>query len=144
MAEAKAAVAEGRKRQDELAAAGLKQIVRKLRKAGGEPAVAALLLNRAGWISDLLEYSLAWPEHPPVAEGLAVRDALRVALGKLGIAVAEMDEKSLPDAASKALGLKPAAIDAQLKAFGATAGRPWRKEQKLACLAAWVAVRPRQ
>jgi hypothetical protein len=24
--------------------------------------------------------------------------------------------------------------------LGVTAGKPWRKEQKLACLAAWVAI----
>jgi len=31
------------------------------------------------------------------------------------------------------------AIEARMKLLGASAGRPWRKEQKLACLAAWVA-----
>jgi len=38
------------------------------------------------------------------------------------------------------LPLAPGEIDAALKDLGATAGRPWRKEQKLACLAAWIAV----
>ena len=28
-------------------------------------------------------------------------------------------------------------------ALGATVGKPWRKEQKLACLAAWVAIAAR-
>src|SRR5262245_31388458 len=41
LAEAAAAVAEGRKRQDELAAKGLDNIVGKLREAGCEPVVAA-------------------------------------------------------------------------------------------------------
>jgi hypothetical protein len=54
-----------------------------------------------------------------------------------------MDEKALPEAASTALSLSPADIDIRLKAFGATVGRPWRKEQKLACLAAWLAVATR-
>jgi hypothetical protein len=143
-AEAKAAVAEGRKRQDQLAAAGLKDIVRKLREDGSEPAVAALLVNRAGWMTDLLAYSLAFPDHPPVAEGLAVREALRFAFGRVGLEVAEMDEKSLPDLASEVLRLGSPGIDARLKALGAAAGRPWRKEQKLACLAAWVAVKARR
>ncbi|MDB5043723.1 MAG: hypothetical protein JWN27_4449, partial [Candidatus Eremiobacteraeota bacterium] len=67
-AEAVAAVAEGRARQDQLAAMGLQNTVRQLDEA---PVVAALLVNRAGWITDLLEYSLAWPEHVPVAERLA-------------------------------------------------------------------------
>ena len=139
-AQARAAVAEGRTRQDALAAAGLEDVVRRLREEGSEPVVAALLVNRAGWVTDLLEYSLAFADHPPVAEGLAVRDALRFAFGGAGIAFVEMDEKSLPERASETLGLAATDIDARLKALGATAGKPWRKEQKLACLAAWAAV----
>jgi hypothetical protein len=136
-AEAAAAVAEGRGRQDQLAAKGLQNIVRQLDEA---PVVAALLVNRAGWITDLLEYSLAWPEHVPVAEGLAVRDALRFAFKECRFEVVELDEKSLPDLAENALGLSSAEIDARLKGLGATVGRPWRKEQKLACLSAWVTI----
>lgn len=139
-AEAAAAVAEGRRRQDQLAAKGLLSIVRQLEEAKCKPVVAALLVNRAGWITDLLEYSLSWPDHVPVAETLAVRDALRFALRRCGLEVAELDEKSLPDLAAKKLDMSSAEIDARLKALGATVGRPWRKEQKLACLSAWVAV----
>src|SRR4051812_12135991 len=93
--EAAAAVAEGRRRQDAAAAAGLEVILRQLDKGGNAPVVAALLINRAGWVTDLLSYSLAFADHPPVAEGLAVRDALRAALSRLGIPVSEVDEKSL-------------------------------------------------
>jgi hypothetical protein len=139
-AEAAAAVAEGRRRQDRLAAKGLDDIVGKLRDAGCEPVVAALLVNRAGWMTDLLAHSLSAPEHPPVTEGLAVREALRFAFGRVGLAVVEMDEKSLPELASKDLRLGAPEIEARLKSLGAAAGRPWRKEQKLACLAAWVAL----
>ena len=141
---AAAAVAEGRKRQDQLAEKGLNDIVRKLRDAGCEPTVAALLINRATWITDVLAYSLEWSEHLPVAEGLAVRDALRFAIGRSGVGIVETDEKSLHDVASKDLRLEPADIDARLKSFGAAAGKPWRKEQKLACLAAWVAITKRR
>jgi len=141
--EAAAAVTEGRKRQDKLAAKNLNAIIRQLEKTGYKPVIAALLLNRAGWVTDLLQYSLGAPEHPPVAEGLAVRDALRFAFRKVGLDVAEMDEKLLPETASKALNLSPASIDARLGTLGAAAGKPWRKEQKLACLAAWLAVATR-
>jgi hypothetical protein len=137
-AEAVAAVAEGRKRQDRLAANGLDDIVRTMRNTGHDKVVAALLVNRAGWITDLLAHSLSAPEHPPIAEGLAVRDALRFAFGHAGIDFSEMDEKSLPESASETLGIPPADLDVRLKALGATVNRPWRKEQKLACLAAWV------
>ena len=139
-AEAATAVAEGRKRQEQLAAKSLGNIVHKLQDGRCEPVVAALLVNRAGWIPDLLTYSLAGPEHPPVAEGLAVREALRFAIDRVGIELAELDEKSLPDIATKTLNMAPAEIDARLKALGVTVGKPWRKEQKFACLSAWVTV----
>lgn len=139
-AEAVAAVAEGRRRQDALATSNLQDIARRLENAGHERAVAALLVNRAGWVTNLLDYSLAWPDHVPVAEGLAVRDALRAALGSTGIETIEYDEKTLHDLAAQTLDLSPPGIDAHLKAMGTTAGKPWRKEQKLACLAAWIAV----
>jgi hypothetical protein len=139
-APAAAAVAEGRRRQEQFAATGLSDIVHKARDAGCEPVVAALLVNRAGWITDLLSYSLSAPEHPPVAEGLAVREALRFAFDRVGIEAVELDEKSLAERASEELRISPADLDARLKALGSDIGRPWRKEQKLACLAAWVAV----
>lgn len=128
-----AAVAEGRARQERLAAEGLERLEHK-------PNVAALLINRAGWITDLLDYSLAWPDHVPIAETLAVRDALRFAIRRCGVDLAELDEKSLPERAAEVLGLTSAEIDAHIKTLGVAAGKPWRKEQKLACLAAWIAV----
>ena len=141
--EAVAIVAEGRRRQNQLATNGLQAIIHRLDAAGCKLAVAALLVNRAGWITDLLEYSLAWAEHIPVAENLAVREALRFAAGQCGVEMVEQDEKSLPELATKTLGVSLAELDARLKALGAPAGKPWRKEQKLACLSAWVALASR-
>ena len=137
-AEAAAAVAEGRRRQDQIATENLRELVRQLEDAGCGPVVAALLVNRAGWITDLLDYSLAWPEHGPVADGLAVREALRFACRECGVDIVELDEKSLPEQAAQALGLSSDQIDGRLATLGSSVGRPWRKEQKLACLAAWV------
>jgi hypothetical protein len=138
--EAVAAVAEGHKRQGELAAKGLGDIVGRLRDAGCEPVIAALLVNRAGWITDALTYSLSGPDHVPVAEGIAARDAVRFACGQCGLEVVEIDEKSVHEVASKQLRLSPPDIDIRLKSLGANVGRPWRSEQKLACLSAWIAV----
>jgi hypothetical protein len=128
-----------RERQAAMATAGLEALLGRLGEAGDQPHVAALLVNRAGWVTDLLGYSLAMPDHPPVAEGLAVRDALRAALARCGLPTQEADEKTLPDLAATVLDLPGGSVEARLKALGATAGRPWRKEQKLACLAAWMA-----
>ncbi len=138
--EAAAAVAEGRRRQDALAAKGLAGFLQRLRDSGCEPRLAALLVNRAGWITDLLSYSLGAPEHPPVAENLAVREAVRSASAACGLNLIEVDEKSLPETAPVSLGLAAADMDRTLAGLGASAGKPWRKEQKLAALAAWVAL----
>ncbi|HEX3666998.1 MAG TPA: hypothetical protein VHU23_17380 [Rhizomicrobium sp.] len=139
-ADAVAAVAEGRRRQDQLAKTGLEDILHKLEKAESKPVIAALLVNRAGWISDLLQYSLFAPEHPAVAEGLAVRAALRFALAQCSVETVEMDEKSLAETACRQLLISSTELEACLKRLGTSAGRPWRKEQKLACLSAWLAV----
>jgi hypothetical protein len=136
--DAAAAVREGRKRQDEFAVAGLRIVVSRLNDAGFYPSAAALLVNRAGWVTDLLRYSLSTPEHPAVAEGLAVRDAFRHALRENNIRFLELDEKALLAEAALRLRLSSVEIDACLTAFGSTVGRPWRKEHKLACLAAWA------
>jgi hypothetical protein len=121
-------VSRGRERQAALAVANLQALVDQHR-----PARAALLVHRAGWITDLLAYSLASPEHVPVAELLAVRDALRLAAGRCGLALLEQDEKALGERMSSG------EFDAVLRDLGRAAGRPWRREQKLASLAAWMA-----
>ncbi|MSP21021.1 MAG: hypothetical protein EXQ93_05795 [Alphaproteobacteria bacterium] len=99
-----------------------------------------MLVNRSAWILDDLTHCLSYPEHVRIAEGLAVRNALRFAFGQQSVEVVEMDEKTLPERASKNLGRSATDIGERLDALGASAGRPWRKEQKLTCLAAWVAV----
>ena len=141
-ANAEAAVAEGRRRQDALASENLAAILTQLRAGGCEPRLAALLINRAGWLTEehRLAHSLSAPEHPPVIEGLAVRDALRFAFDACGLPATEIDEKSLTETAAAVLGRSPGELEGQLKALGAAAGKPWRKEQKAACLAAWVAL----
>jgi hypothetical protein len=136
-AEAAAVVAEGRRRQAVLAAEGLAAILERLRAQGCEAVGGALLVNRAGWITDLLQHSLTDPGHPPVAEGLAVRDALRSAAARCGLGLIELDEKSLADTAAVRLGRSPGELEARLKTVGA-GSKPWRKEHKLACLAAWM------
>jgi hypothetical protein len=136
--EVAAAVAEGRRRQETLAVEGLTDILGRLESEGSRATVAALLINRAGWVTDLLQHVLYDPSHPPFAEGMAVRDALRIAFGRCGLDLIEMDEKSLPETASIKLGLSPGELETRLKVLGAST-KPWRKEHKLAGLAAWVA-----
>ncbi|MGZ3298687.1 MAG: hypothetical protein ACXU8O_06710, partial [Asticcacaulis sp.] len=134
-----AAVARGREIQVEAARDSLRSLADRVTALGHPGVSVALLVNRATWMTDLVEYSLGWPDHVPVAENLAVREALRTAAARNGLALIEYDEKSLPSQAAETLGLKAEDLDSELKALGVAAGKPWRKEQKLACLAAWLA-----
>lgn len=137
---AREAVQEGRRRQVELATRGLHAVLNGMKDDGHQVATAALLGNRAGWMDDLLSYSVAFADHPPVAEGLAVRDAFRSAFMACNVELAEFDEKSLSDLASHVLGRSEGELSTTLKALGSDIGPPWRKEQKTAALAAWVAL----
>ncbi len=137
---AAAVVAEGRKRQDQFTAGAEADLLRTLIESSHAPIAGALLVNRSAWILDDLTHCLSYPEHVRIAEELAVRNALRFAFGQHGVQAVEMDEKTLPAMAAKDLGRPAAAIGERLDALGASGGRPWRKEQKLTCLAAWVAV----
>jgi hypothetical protein len=133
-----AAVAEGRRRQSLMAATELSDILGRLEGGDLKATIGALLINRAGWVTDLLHHVLCDPAHPPFAEGMAVRDALRSAVARQGLDLVEMDEKSLAEAGAIKLGLSPGELEGQLKTLGATT-KPWRREHRLACLAAWLA-----
>ncbi len=132
-------IAQARARQNQQAYLRLAEMLDRMKISATGPVSIGLLVNRAGWITDLLSHSLSAPEHPAIAEGLAVRDALRFACDQIGLRVVELDEKTLAERAQTILGRTPADIDATLKLLGQDAGKPWRKEQKLACLAAWIA-----
>lgn len=138
LSELAAMVDEGRRRQVLAARQGLDGILGRIRPEDGELRSIALLVNRASWVPDLLGYSLAYADHPPVAEGLAVRESLKAALSEVGLPVTEMDEKSLGDRAVDDLGLSSQDLSRVIQELGKVFGAPWRKEQKAACLAAWV------
>jgi len=130
-------VAEGRRRQLECAVRGLRDVLETLQGRHLDPVLAGLLVNRAGWVTDLLTYSLQWADHPPVAEGLAVRETLRSAFDIVGLGYEAVDETSLPDLGLRDLSLSFDDIAAHIRRLGREAGAPWRKEQKAACLVAW-------
>jgi hypothetical protein len=132
-------IADARARQNQQAFKGLAEMLDRMKMSATDRISVGLLVNRAGWITDQLSHSLSAPEHPAIAEGLAVRDALRFACDQVGLGVAELDEKTLGESAQTILDKPSSDIDATIKLLGQDAGKPWRKEQKLACLAAWMA-----
>jgi hypothetical protein len=130
-------IARTREEWEAAAEAELGTSIKMLDAAGWTLGCVNLLVNRAGWVGDVLAYGLSSLEHARVAEGLALRAALRGAALAHGVATVETDEKSLRDHA-RAAGIEPAIEAAQLRAMGMKAGPPWRAEWKAAALAAWI------
>ena len=75
------------------------------------------------------------------AEGDLFRRAIQEASNELGLKVALVRAKDLPDAASAALSLKAARLSDHLASVGRVAGRPWGRDEKDAYLAACIALK---
>jgi hypothetical protein len=74
-------------------------------------------------------------------EGQLFRTTLTAALQSQGIHCAIVTERDAYATAAKSLGQSDAQIKRRLADFGAAANGPWRAEQKLAALAAWMSLR---
>ncbi|MEQ8857472.1 MAG: hypothetical protein RIC56_02385 [Pseudomonadales bacterium] len=133
-----AVVRRGRKRQVASACLALSGYQDSLRQRGLELTRAVLLTGR-GRIGADLERLLGSHAQIHVAEGEAVRDALREALRALAVDRLEQDEKTV--LARAATTLDESDPDAFLRSapppVRPPAG-PWRKEERLLALAAWL------
>lgn len=74
------------------------------------------------------------------AEGELYRDAVTRASGALGLAVAGLTQRDAYECACTALRMREADLVKRLGEFGKLAGAPWTQDQKLAALAAWIAL----
>jgi hypothetical protein len=74
------------------------------------------------------------------AEGEHFRDALAAAAMDRGIPVIKIRERQLFERGVTDLGVPASAIQGHLVALGRALGPPWRQDEKLAMLAAWLAL----
>ena len=132
-------IAEGLRRQKAAASESLARLIEALGRDGLRPLAVAVLVGR-GFVYGNLEIIFAYDSHVRVAEGLAVRDAIRSALASHDLRWGDVDEKSVMDVAARKFELSQDDMAALLAAFGAAAGRPWRRDHKHAALAAWIAL----
>jgi hypothetical protein len=72
------------------------------------------------------------------AEGEFFREALVYASEQCSLTVTRIKEREIRDRAAAALGRDPAEIERHIQELGRALGPPWRQDQKLATLAAWV------
>ncbi len=74
------------------------------------------------------------------SEGLLFRTVVEQALARQRLAHGVLLEKRALADAARALGKSEAEIGRALAAMGKQAGRPWRAYEKLAAIAAWMAL----
>jgi hypothetical protein len=126
------------------------------RLAGAALAAAAGVLRRQG--SELLAFGLIQSSARPLpplgavlashalvhtAEGELFRDALAAAAANLGLPVLRVKERDLLDRCATRLCIAAGDAERRLADLGRTLGPPWRQDEKLATLAAWLALAER-
>jgi hypothetical protein len=74
------------------------------------------------------------------AEGEFYRSALDGASRHLGLKVVGTREKSAIELGSTMVGMTAGQLQRQLSELGRLVGPPWRQDEKLATLAAWLAL----
>jgi hypothetical protein len=122
-----------------LAQQGLAAFVEELRKAGYE-AVGCGILLAAGRPLPALESILA--SHPLIhtAEGEFFREALRAAAGACELPLISVKEREIFTRASMDLGIPADRLERHVVHMGQSIGPPWRQDEKLAAMAAWLAL----
>lgn len=74
------------------------------------------------------------------AEGVLFPDAICRAADECGVPLAEVPEKELPEYAERALAMPPGGPYKMIVDLGKPIGPPWAKDQRLAALAAVIAL----
>jgi len=110
-------------------------------RSGQHVAGAGLLLGSARPLPRELAKVLG--SHPLIhtAEGEMYRDVLRSGCEGASIEVVGFRERELEATAARRLHLAPAVVRTRLAALGKPLGPPWTQDEKLAALAAWLALR---
>ena len=137
--EAEKLIARTIERSRRLAAAAFDDAIAHLAGGGRVPVGCGLLLA-SGRALPGLEAILA--SHPLVhtAEGELFREAISRAAQSAGLPVTVVREKEIWDRGAAALDLTAAELRRRLDGLGRPPGPPWAQDQKLAALAAWIAL----
>jgi len=139
LADARAYLARCTRATDRLATAGLKGLDGAA-KAGGFEIVGAGQTAASGRPLPDLAGILASHSLIHAAEGEFYRDALARACAKDDLQIARIRERELPGWTASRLGWSDAQLKARLAAYGKELGPPWTADEKLATMAAWLAL----
>jgi hypothetical protein len=126
-----------------LAHGALEAAAGELRRQGYEVLACGLIQSSARPLPALAAV-LASHALVHTAEGELFRDALAAAAADQGLAVLRVRERDLLDRCAARLRIGAAAdLERRLADLGRTLGPPWRQDEKLATLAAWLALAER-
>jgi hypothetical protein len=119
---------------EDVASEALRGIVREAHASGIHVASAGIV--------GFLDRDLARIGNPHIrahaAEGILFRRVLEVAALRNGLFSATFCDDGLETLAESKLDLTVAALRSRLDEFGRVVGRPWRADEKLAAIAAWL------
>jgi hypothetical protein len=122
-----------------LARQALRATLEELGRQGYRVAACGLLQSSA---RPLPAFAAVLASHPLLhtAEGELFREVLAAAGAELGISIVRVKEKELLDRCAAGTGIAAADLQRRLAELGRTLGPPWRQDEKLATLAAWLAL----
>ena len=112
-------------------------VLADLRRGGVSVRLAATPAGTAK-LPDALEDILHAHSRIHAAEGTFYRDVVAAGCAGAGLEVRRVVERELPALVCDLIDIKPAELDARLKAMGVALGPPWSEDYKLATQAAWI------
>ncbi len=118
------------------AATALKNLLKELRRSGVAPRSIGLVVG-----SNVDPLTLGNPHiRAHALEGRFYREVLETSAEGLGLRSLTLLEREAFDAAAGTLNRSLTQLNVVLTSIGKVAGRPWRRDEQLATLAAWVAL----
>lgn len=124
-----------------LARRAVRGIVAELRGKVLQPGRACVLLSSGREVGPL---AAILASHPMMhtAEGVFFREALRRACRRARLTVTGVKEREITAHAAAAMRLQAKTLRRRAGQMGRTLGPPWRQDEKLAALAAWLMLAP--
>lgn len=119
-----------------LAAGATRQLMTRARVSGHQVRAATLVVG-----SDVDPASLRHPHiRAHALEGRLFREAVETGASRCGLSCSVLVERETLASAELAIGKPRTDIKAATDALGKVAGRPWGAQEKMAAIAAWVAL----
>jgi hypothetical protein len=128
-----------RDRSTRLAAAAIRGLARELSESGYRLAGTAILAGSGRALPDLPAILRA---HPllHMAEGEFYREVLVRASETCSLKSRRIKERDAWEIAAPRFGPNAAELEQRIGKLGKTLGPPWRQDEKLAAIAAWIAL----